>query len=311
MIFTTAEHVRVKTVIPKGLKLLGFKSRESVSSYNYITPCLFLYPDETQIVGSTKLFLSLWQKCIEKDRVAFAVLVQRSKAVPTYVALVPQDNAFHNDDQVRNNGFRVLFLPYKDDIRNLDVYTKSVSHVDPDDENLFRKLIKKIKFKYNPSFFENPALQKIYCNIESIVYKADEVAFEDSTMRHLDQQSVKTLEICSEIIERFGAVSLETTKKRAAPSSSGSGPASKTPKLTGDLVKDVVNAYNAGNVCLILVQQTNDLLYVISFNFQANKLTVAQLREYLKAQGVPFKSSAKKDDLLSTVGEIQASQNTS
>lgn len=159
IIFTSDEHSRIKTIIPKGFKLLGFKPASTVSVYQFVNPCLFLYPDDSRIIGSTKIFKALWERCLKRQKVAIGALVQKFKSVPTYVALIPQDNVFHKDDLVRNNGFRIIFLPYKDDIRELGIYQEEINAVEDDDKELFRKLVKKIKFKYNPSVFENPVLQ--------------------------------------------------------------------------------------------------------------------------------------------------------
>lgn len=152
--FTTDEHSRMRSVVPKGMQLLGFKPIDSIEPQYFISPCLFMFPCEEQFVGSTQVFVALWSRCLAKRQAMIAVMVQRYKSTPSYVALVPQEN-----DELRKNGFRVIYLPYKDDQRSLDVFTKEAPTVAEEDKEVMRRMIKRIKFKFNPSYFENPDLK--------------------------------------------------------------------------------------------------------------------------------------------------------
>lgn len=155
MYFTTEEHSRVHSLVPRGLRLLGFKPLSAIEKVNFVNPCLFLFPDDERFEGSTKLVAALWARCLARQLVMIAMMVQRYKATPTYVALVPQEN-----DDLRSNGFRVIYLPYKDDQRALDVFTKEVpSPVSDEDKEVMSRLLKRIKFRFHPSFFENPELK--------------------------------------------------------------------------------------------------------------------------------------------------------
>ena len=149
--FTSDEHSRVHSMVPKGLKLLGFKPISTIRSENFITPCLFMFPNEEQFVGSTKLFVALWSRCLARGQAMIATMVQRYKSTPTYVALIPQEN-----DDLRRNGFRVVFFPFKDDRRMLDVYTPVAAD---EDTSVLTKMVKRIRFKFNPGYFENPDLK--------------------------------------------------------------------------------------------------------------------------------------------------------
>lgn len=242
--FTTDEHSRMHSVVPKGLKLLGFKPIDTIQPEYFLNPCLFMFPNEEQFVGSTNVFAALWSRCLARGQAMIAVMVQRYKSTPMYVALVPQEN-----DDLRKNGFRVIFLPYKDDQRSLDVYTKEAPPVVEDDKEVLRKMIKRIKFKFNPSYFENPDLKQFYNNIESIVYKAEEVTLKDQTIPVLDDRASNA---CKDVIEHFGEVSLDAPKaKRAATVSQAAPKLPKIPKLTqnGDLEIEILSALKAGKVC--------------------------------------------------------------
>ena len=57
------------------------------SLIKFIKSCGFIFPDENAILGSTKLFKSLWLKCFEMDKVALALIVKRGKSLPKFAVL--------------------------------------------------------------------------------------------------------------------------------------------------------------------------------------------------------------------------------
>ncbi|CAF4853929.1 unnamed protein product, partial [Rotaria socialis] len=59
-----------------------------------------------------------------------------------------------------SNGFHVHYLPYADDMRNLP--KNDTSRAATDEVDLFKSVIRGLKFKYRPDRFENPALQTLW-----------------------------------------------------------------------------------------------------------------------------------------------------
>lgn len=106
IIFSSEELASIQSLAPPGLQLLGFKPLEVLPERFLIKHIAFLYPNESTIKGSTKLFRALWEKCLEKKKFALCVLTYRRKVSPRYVALVPQ-----TEETDRNDGFRVIYLP--------------------------------------------------------------------------------------------------------------------------------------------------------------------------------------------------------
>lgn len=84
------------------------------------------------------------------------------------------------------------------------------------------------------------------------MYKEDEVEFDDSTMRHLEIQAVKTAEICEEIVSKFGSIDVSGAKKRPAAGSSSltTPPPAKIAKSTGEA--DIMIAFHNNRVGLIM-----------------------------------------------------------
>uniref|UniRef100_A0A1B0DAJ8 ATP-dependent DNA helicase 2 subunit 1 n=1 Tax=Phlebotomus papatasi TaxID=29031 RepID=A0A1B0DAJ8_PHLPP len=114
IIFTTQEVSNMKTLLPAGIRLLGFKPRSAIQVRHYLKNGSFIYPDESAIAGSTKLFRALWKRCLDREVVPICVMTLRHKSDPGYVALLPQENTFYDQektDQIEYNGFHVMHLP--------------------------------------------------------------------------------------------------------------------------------------------------------------------------------------------------------
>lgn len=94
-----------------------------------------------------------------------------------------------------------------------------------------------------------PLFQHYYNNIESIVYKTQEVPFTDMTIPEMDDRAN---EACRNVIEHFGEISLEDVRsKRPAAKQENSQP--KIRKLESnanalDLEVDILAAVKAGKV---------------------------------------------------------------
>lgn len=104
--FSADELTSIKTLVPPGMRLLGFKPIETLTPRCFVKCCVFLSPSDGLIKGSTKLFRALWEKCLEKEKYALCTLTYRRKVAPRYVALVPQ-----KDDVDGKDGFRVVYVP--------------------------------------------------------------------------------------------------------------------------------------------------------------------------------------------------------
>lgn len=106
VIFTSEELAATKSLVPPGIRVLGFKPLDALPQRCFIKKIVILQPDEQRIKGSKKLFRALWQKCLEKQKYILCVLTYRRKVAPRYAALVPQ-----SEDDHGNDGFRIIFMP--------------------------------------------------------------------------------------------------------------------------------------------------------------------------------------------------------
>lgn len=80
--FTPEELATTKSMIAPGMKLLGFKPIDQLPVRCYIKGSRFLYPNDSEIKGSSRLFRALWERCILQRKYALCVFAQVRKVAP-------------------------------------------------------------------------------------------------------------------------------------------------------------------------------------------------------------------------------------
>lgn len=106
VIFKPEEITRMNSLVPPGIRVLGFKPLDNLQERYFVKKVAFLYPADNRIKGSAKLFRALWERCLAKKKYMLCVLMYKRKGTPRYVALVPQSSEPHGHD-----GFQIVFLP--------------------------------------------------------------------------------------------------------------------------------------------------------------------------------------------------------
>lgn len=80
--FTPEELATTKSMIAPGMKLLGFKPLDQLPVRCFVKGSRFLYPNDSEIKGSSRLFRTLWERCIQKHKFAMCVFAQVRKVAP-------------------------------------------------------------------------------------------------------------------------------------------------------------------------------------------------------------------------------------
>jgi ATP-dependent DNA helicase 2 subunit 1 len=221
--FTKDEMNTIKDLGPPGLTLMGFKSRRKLKSYHNIKNPYFLYPDESQIQGSTRAFAALLTQMVKMDKIAIARMIYRRRTVPRFVALLPQDEVIAPDGtQQEFPGFHLIHLPYADDIRNLKLEPTPIAY--PDLIVKAKTMISDLRLKFHPETIFNPKLQRHYAVLQALAL--DQEAPEetpDMTLPDLDN-----MEKFADHIKAFAAAS-KTVIGDGDDDEKGSGRKRKTP----------------------------------------------------------------------------------
>lgn len=167
-IFTKEECLEMRKLASPGLRLMGFKPRSRLKFYHNIQPSTFIYPNEKLIEGSTVAFAALHKKMLEMDRIAICRLIERERAQPIYVALVPQAEVLDSDQsQLEPPGFHMIYLPYADGIRNIAIPERAQEATDKQILKA-KRMVKKLNIDFNSYDFENPALQHHYATLQAL-----------------------------------------------------------------------------------------------------------------------------------------------
>jgi ATP-dependent DNA helicase 2 subunit 1 len=274
--FSPLEVFEMKQVMEPKIKILGFKDINSVSAFYHIRKPYFLFPNDFHIKNSTTMFRALWESCLSCNKLIIALFTMRLKTFPRLVALIPQ-----REDETTNrfDGFRMEFMPFSGDIRNLSDHMIDSDVIDEQAVSIMEKMIKKTRFQYNPDVFKNPFITKVYNKIESTEFDEEEKDFEDSTLPNYDVIQRRTKEEVELLSEMFDGFDQELVKRKASIAKDGV----PKKKVSFDI-----------NEKLVLEKcQKGD----------TNKLTVDILKTYLKSKNVPC-SHLKKSELIAKIIEL-------
>ncbi|CAH8549610.1 unnamed protein product [Heterobilharzia americana] len=119
----------VRNIAPVGIHLLGFTQMKFLKRFYYIRPAHFIYPDEKLIHGSRLWFTALLNRCLHRKLLAIAIYIQRKGQFPRLVALLPQAEQMNDDKlQTMPPGFHIIFLPYADDFRDIDIPISEIAN---------------------------------------------------------------------------------------------------------------------------------------------------------------------------------------
>ncbi|KAI1886705.1 hypothetical protein AGOR_G00198540 [Albula goreensis] len=264
-----------------GLVLMGFKPMERLKLHHHIRPSLFIFPEEEQVTGSSCVITALLRRCSERGVFAVCKYTPRRNTPPRFVALVPQREELDSQSQVMPPGFHVIFLPFADDVRNLDTPqfpTASQSQVDK-----MKEIVSKLRFKYRSDAFENPVLQQHFRNLEALALDLTEPEpIEDLTkpkVEVMDQRLGPLVQEFKDLVYPADYNPEGKTAVKRKPAEGGGG-AEKKPKV--ELPEAELRAHVA--------------------NGTLGKLTVPVLKDACKQFGVRT-TGTKKQELIDALTE--------
>lgn len=282
--FTLLEAYEIKQVMEPKIKVLGCKPSSVLNEHNHIKCPYFLYPADTRVKNSTVFFRALWERCLADDKVVICIFTMRLKSYPRLVALVPQEQAFGDDGEIlRYDGFRMQFIPFAGDIRDLsEVFTRAPD-VDADITFAMKKIVGRLRINYAPTMFDNPATTKIYSTIEQQVFEddPDEEPHRDSTLANLEVQDDRIDQYVVDLSHLLGGFEEAAHKRKASEEPA----ATQRKKVSSDDVNQelVLQKCKEGKV---------------------KDLTVVILRGYLELNKVSGISKLNKAQLVEKILEV-------
>jgi ATP-dependent DNA helicase 2 subunit 1 len=275
--FTPLETYEMKQFMQPSIKILGFKPMSSYLSHNHKRSPYFVYPDERTIKHSYTTFRALWETCLSMNKFILCIASLRLKSYPRFFALIPQRE---NAKRTQFDGFRMEFLPYSGEIRDLSDYIPGKKEVSSDVIEAATKAISKLTINYDVTMFKNPAIANIYNKIERVEFSDDVEEWEDVSMPKVNEQDRRMGAFVDTLLEAFADVQDTSSKRKATDNPGGS----TAKKVAADIDEGVlVDLCKQGNV---------------------KNVTVGMLRDYLKIKNVPGVAKLNKSQLIEKVVEM-------
>lgn len=220
--FTPLEAYEIKQVMEPKIKVLGFKPSGILNTHNHIKCPYFIYPSDNLIMNSSVFFRALWSRCLADGKVAICIFTMKLKSMPKLVALVPQEQTAGPDGEIqRYDGFRMEFIPFAGDIRDLSEIFPEPQDIDEDISNCFKKLASKLRVNLAPTMFDNPAVTKVFAKIEEQVFDEKAELSVDAVTPNLLSQDDRIGVIIDELEDLLGGFEEEGVKRKASDAAGG------------------------------------------------------------------------------------------
>ncbi|KAF8638964.1 hypothetical protein AX17_001825 [Amanita inopinata Kibby_2008] len=274
--FYTAEEMKSFRTLgfQPSIRLLGFKDRSELAFEDNVKHSLFIYPDEMTYSGSKRVFGALLKSTVKKGKIGLVLSMTRANSIPTFCALVPQEERADEEGWNEPAGFHLIPLPFADDIRAAPI--EEAYRASDQLKIAARAWIDKLSVKsgaYPPDSYPNPALAFHNEQLQASAFREqyDPNSFEDLTL------------------PKYGMI-----HKRAGP-----------------LIKDWKNALmkeEAFDVVATTGLKRKSDVSVCEAEIRSkyevgalDKLRVDQLKEFLKSKSQPV--SGKKVELVKRISE--------
>ncbi|KAG9028838.1 ATP-dependent DNA helicase II subunit 1 [Tulasnella sp. UAMH 9824] len=278
-LFTAEQIKEFKTLgVEPGIKILGFKDRDTLRFQDQLKHAYFIYPDESVYSGSTRTFNALLKATINRNKVALVRFLPRRASTPVFAALLPQAEKVTEQGQQVPPGFHVITLPFADDIRAPDL--GELKGAAEEQTDLACKIIEKLTLKgqgYVPDTYLNPALGLHYGQLQATAFNEafDPDDYVDTTVPNYEmihKRAGEPMREWKEMLEEDPEANIIVAPVKKSAATGTKRKADDSGSLDEMHVRDY---YNDGRM---------------------NKLTVAQLKAFLKSKALPV--SGNKAELL-------------
>ena len=305
--FTKEEMNKIKFLEEPGMKLMGFKSIESIKPYYNIRESYFIYPNELYSNGSSKLIDALIKQMLNKNKCAIVKFVAREGSVVKFCALFPQIEKYDEDYYQTPPGFNMIVLPWADDLRsNSDImakYPKVLPEVNEEQFELAKKIIKKMNISFDCRAFENYELQKFYATLQALALDEADIEPVEDTLQPSEEGLEQVLNGLDEdfrkavfgnsggkpgdVMEKYVKGNRNNKNKNKSRSKSNDSKSSRSQskkrknKENNDEIED--NNYS------------DDIVKKMIQNNKLSKLKVDELKDICKTRNIDTKGLKKAD----------------
>ena len=316
IIFSKEEMNKIKFLEQPGMKLMGFKSIDSIKPYYNIRESYFIYPNEAFSNGAGKLVDALIKQMANKKKCAIVKFVAREGSTVKFCALFPQLEKYDEDYFQTPPGFNMIVLPWADDIRsNSEILSKNpkvLPKVSDEQSELAKKLIKKMNISFDCRAFENVELQKFYATLQALALEETNVEpVEDTLQPHTEglekvldgldetfresifgKEGGKTNEVCEKYVKgnRNKKRSRSKSKSDNSENSRSQSKKKRRKKKKEDISEEDEKEEQGGNY-------SDEIIKKMLNNKKLEKMTVPELKDICRIRNIATKGLKKADIL--------------
>lgn len=252
--FSEEQYEQIRQIDDPVIRIIGFKPLAAIKPRYNLTHARFIYPSELKLSGSTRAFSCLHKSMIKKNRVAIAWCVLRANNTPRLYALIPSEEEYKDMEkgpysgkrvQYKPDGFFMIQLPFRDDIREPPIRTQ-IPEPQPELVEASSNIIQSVRMAegYTPERYVNKYLEDFNKILQA---KALEEAMPEELMKDSTVPSYKSINkrAGGEIAEWNRILSeLVPANKHKRPSEQPSDSSSKQSKTaaTGSNQADIIEA---------------------------------------------------------------------
>ena len=319
IIFTKEEMNKIKFLEEPGMKLMGFKSIERIKPYYNIRESYFIYPNELYSNGSSKLIDALIKQMLNKNKCAIVKFIAREGSVIKLCALIPQAEKYDEDYFQTPPGFNMIVLPWADDIRsNADIMARNPKEMPLPNDNqneLAKKIIKKMNISFDCRAFENYELQKFYATLQALALDEPNIEPVEDTMQPNEEGLEKVLDGLDEefrkavfgnyggkpeeVMEKYNKGNKNKSRSKGNNSKSSRSQSKKRKKKEVD--DEIRDALEEENIF------TDDYIKKMAKNNKLEKLKVDELKNICRNRNINTKG-LKKADIISKIKNYLANE---
>ena len=310
--FTKEEMSKIKFIEEPGMKLMGFKSIESIKPYYNVRESYFIYPNELFSNGAGTLVDAMIKQMLNKKKCAIVKFVSREGSIVKFCALMPQAEKYDEDYFQTPPGFNMIILPWADDIRsNSEILAKNpkeLPEVTQEQSDLAKRIIKKMNISFDCRAFENVELQKFYSTLQALALEESNIEKVEDTMQPHTEGLEKVLNGLDENFRKaiFGDNGGKTEelmkqyingKKR---SRSKSEEDSLSDRKTKRKKKNVIEDDDDGSEKEMGNYYSDDVIRKMFENEKLKKMNVPDLKDICRIRNIATKG-LKKSEILEKI----------
>lgn len=185
-------------IIKPGIRLLGFTNKENIMISYHFKTSIFLRPNDDAIEGSTRMFNTLLECCLEENKCIMCFLKIRKGGKVHLSVLIPQAEIL-NETGIQNHpsGFHVIFLPFHECL-------KPVKSIEPTEDyelltdtqiSIGMKICESLSINYYPALIKNPKINFHWAMLEAMALESEVPDVLDETLPANDviEKSLSTI----------------------------------------------------------------------------------------------------------------------